>query len=73
MTYTKFRRLQLMELNEFLTDAIAANHGNLARTARALRVHPFVLKRQVKRYQLVSGYGSRRPIRGDATKCRISA
>lgn len=72
MTYSQFRRLQLRELNEFLADSIAANYGNLARTARELRVHQFVLKRHVKRYGLVEGYGSRRSIRGDATKCRVS-
>lgn len=71
MTLSQFKRLQLRELNEFLADAIEANHGNLSRTARELRMHQFVLRRHVKLHGLVSGYGSRAPIRGDATKCRI--
>ena len=73
MTLSTFKRLQLRELNEFLADSISANYGNLSRTARELRVHPFVLKRHVKRYGLVKGYGARRPIRGDAMKCRVAA
>lgn len=73
MTLHQFRRLQLKELNEFLTDAIAANYGNLERTAQQLRTHPFVLKRHVKRYGLVNSYGARPPIRGDARKCRVRA
>jgi hypothetical protein len=73
MTFAQFRRLQLRELNEFLADSISANYGNLAKASRSLRMHPFVLKRHVKRYGLVSGYGSRPPIRGDATKCRVAA
>jgi hypothetical protein len=73
VTYRQFRKLQIRERNEFLSAAISANHGNLARTARALQMQPFVLKRYVKQYALVSGYGSRKPIRGDATKCRVAA
>ena len=73
VTYAQFKRLQLRELNEFLTDAIAANFGNVNKTARDLSMRTFVLRRHVKRYGLVSGYGSRKPIRGDATQCRVSA
>jgi DNA-binding NtrC family response regulator len=73
VTYAQFQRLQIRERNEFLQDAIQAHHGNLARAATALKMPPFVLKRYVKRYQLVPGYGSRRPIRGDARMCRVVA
>jgi DNA-binding NtrC family response regulator len=73
MTFDQFKRLQLRERNEFLTDAIHANHGNLSKTARELQMPPFVLKRHVKRFRLIDGYGSRKPIRGDATKCRVAA
>lgn len=59
MTFRQFKKLQLQERNEFLADAIREHGGNLSATARALRMHAFVLKRHAKTFGLVENYGSR--------------
>jgi hypothetical protein len=66
MTYRQFKKLQIRERNEFLSDAIRECSGNLSKTARVLAMQPFVLKRYAKQFELVEGYGSRRSTPGKA-------